>query len=224
MRNSLQKQGFDISEATVGRTLRQLDIKDYTEKVGFKGRILTQTGKEKLNELKLENTINHYSEELLNVIRMTGKQELLDALIARKAIESQLAKLAATYITDEEIQQMSQVIKRQQIHVNKGISIAEDDVDFHKIIAKAARNRILDAAMDLIRQHGQLSPMLEYIRKKVKSRVLLDHENIFKAIASRNPELAEKEMIRHIETLEQDVKKYWKIVYENGSRPDITKS
>ena len=30
LRNSLQKQGFDISEATVGRTLRQLDIKDYT--------------------------------------------------------------------------------------------------------------------------------------------------------------------------------------------------
>ena len=34
-----------ISEATVGRMLRQLDIENYTEKVGFKGRKLTPIGK-----------------------------------------------------------------------------------------------------------------------------------------------------------------------------------
>ena len=71
--------------------------------------------------------------------------------------------------------------------------------------------------MDLIRQHGQLSPMLEYIRKEVKSTVLLDHKNIYKAIASRKPELAEKAMIIHIENLERDVKKYWKTFYEENN-------
>lgn len=217
IRNSLQMQGLDISEATVGRILRQLDLKGYTEKIGFKGRKLTAAGQEKLAELERENKINHYGKELLNVIKVTGKQELLDALIARKAIESQLAKLAAMHITDEEIREMEKIIERQQAHVKDGISIADDDLEFHKIISKAARNRILDAAMDLIRQHGQLSPMLEYIRKKVRSTVLLDHKNIYEAIASRNPELAEQAMINHIENLERDVKKYWEIFYNNNS-------
>jgi GntR family L-lactate dehydrogenase operon transcriptional regulator len=212
VRNILQMQGINISEATVGRILRQLDIKGYTKKIGFKGRKLTPAGKKKLRELERENTINHYGKELLNVIKVTGKQELLDLLIARKAIESQLAKLAAMYITDEEISEMQNIVKRQQMHVKEGISIADDDVEFHKIISKAARNRVLDAAMDLIRQHGQLSPMLEFIRKEVKSTVLLDHKKIFEAIASRNPELAEKAMIDHIEKLERDVKRYWEIV------------
>jgi len=212
VRNILQMQGINISEATVGRILRQLDIKGYTEKIGFKGRKLTPAGKKKLRELERENTINHYGKELLNVIKVTGKQELLDLLIARKAIESQLAKLAAMYITDEEISEMQNIVKRQQMHVKEGISIADDDVEFHKIISKAARNRVLDAAMDLIRQHGQLSTMLEFIRKEVKSTVLLDHKKIFDAIASRNPELAEKAMIDHIEKLERDVKRYWEIV------------
>jgi len=210
--NSLEMQGINISEATIGRVLKQLDIKGYTEKIGFKGRKLTLEGKKKLSELEHENTINHYGKELLNVIKVTGKQELLDLLIARKAIESQLAKLAAMYITDEEIREMQNIIKRQQMHVNEGISIAEDDVEFHKLISKAARNRVLDAAMDLIRQHGQLSPMLEYIRKEVKSTVLLDHKKIFEAIAAKNPEEAEKAMVEHIEKLERDVKKYWEIV------------
>lgn len=221
IRHSLQVQGFDISEATVGRMLRQLDIKNYTEKVGFKGRKLTPIGKKKLDELEHEKTINHYGNELLSVIRVTGKQGLLDLLIARKAIEGQLAKLAANYITDDELHQLNLVLKSQQLHVDKGTSIADDDVKFHKLIAKAARNRVLDAAMDLIRQHGQISPMLEYIRKEVKSTVLLDHKNIYQAIAARKPDLAEKAMVHHIDNLERDVKRYWEIVYEKDNSIDL---
>ncbi|HHW02712.1 MAG TPA: FCD domain-containing protein [Thermoanaerobacterales bacterium] len=215
IRDSLKMQGLDISEATAGRILRELDIKGYTEKVGFKGRYLTASGYKKMKELEQEHRINHYGNELVNAIKVTGKQELLDILTARKAIESQLAKLAAQFITPEEIHKMEEIIQNQQEHVDKGISIADDDIKFHKAIAQAAKNRVLDAAMDLIRQHGQISPILEYIRKEVKSTVLLDHKNIFQAIVSKDTEMAEKAMIRHIENLANDVKKYWEIVYNN---------
>lgn len=215
IRDSLKMQGLDISEATAGRILRELDIKGYTEKVGFKGRYLTASGHKKLKELEQEHRINHYGNELVNAIKVTGKQELLDILIARKAIESQLAKLAAQFITPEEIQEMEEIILSQQEHVDKGISIADDDIKFHKAIARAAKNRVLDAAMDLIRQHGQISPILEYIRKEVRSTVLLDHKNIFQAIVYRDAEMAEKAMIRHIENLANDVKRYWEIIYND---------
>jgi len=210
--DNLNMQGFNISEATTGRILRELDIKGYTEKIGFKGRNLTPSGQKKLKELEHEHRINHYGNELVNAIKVTGKHELLDILIARKAIESQLAKLAAQFITAKEIQEMEEIISEQQEHVDKGISIADDDIRFHKAIAKAAKNRVLDAAMDLIRQHGQISPILEYIRKEVRSTVLLDHKNIFEAIISKNADMAEKAMIRHIENLAKDVKRYWEIV------------
>ncbi|WP_213951181.1 FCD domain-containing protein [Tepidanaerobacter syntrophicus] len=218
IRNMLKLQGFDVSEATIGRMLKEMDFEGYTEKIGFKGRNLTPKGKEKLEELEHENTINRYGKELMKAIKGTGKQELIDMLIARKAIESQLAKLAAMYATYDEIEKMKKVIERQRVHVEEGVSIAEDDVEFHKLIAKAARNKVLDAAMDLIRQHGQLSPMLEYIRKEVKGSVLLEHENIFKSIAARKPAQAEKAMIRHIERLENDVRKYWENFYEENSQ------
>lgn len=215
VRENLKLNGYDISEATVGRILREMDAEGYTEKVGFKGRILTSYGIEKLRELEHDHKINHYGNELINVIKATGRKNLIDILIARKVIESQLARFAAQYITQKELKEMEEVIKFQQVHVKKGLSIAEDDVKFHKLIAQAARNRVLDAALDLIRQHGQLSPILEYIRKKVKSKVLLDHEKIFEAIASRNPEAAENAMVKHIENLIADVEKYWSMVYES---------
>ena len=215
IRDNLLINGFEISEATAGRILRAMDLKGYSEKMGFKGRILTELGKRKLEKMEHESKINHYGQELLNVINVTGKKELLDILIARKAIESQLAKLAAFHITDDEILEMRKIIECQHKHVVSGMSIAEDDVKFHKAIALAAKNRVLDAAMDLIRQHGQLSPIFEYIRKEVRSTVLSDHQEIFDAICSRNPVLAENAMIKHIENIERDVNRYWEIIYRN---------
>lgn len=212
---SLKLQGFDISEATVGRLLRELDIDGFTQKVGFKGRSLTFSGQEKLLELEREKDIHHYGNKLINTIKVTGLEELLEILTARRVIESQLAKLAASNITPDEIKQVQTIIDRQQRHVDQGQSIAQDDVDFHSIIAKIAGNRVLDAAMALIRQHGQLSPIFEHIRKEVKSGVVLEHKEICKALISKDPEVAEKAMLKHITNLEKDVIKYWETVNNN---------
>lgn len=219
VREELKLKGYDISEATVGRILREMDAEGYTERVGFKGRVLTSYGVEKLRELEHDRQINHYGNELINAIKATGRKNFIDILIARKVIESQLARLAAENITQKELGEMEEVIKSQRIHVEKGISIAEDDIKFHKLIAQAAKNRVLDAAMDLIRHYGQLSPALEYIRKRVKSKVLLDHEKIYEAIASRNPDKAEEAMVKHIENLIADVNKYWNMVYKSEDAP-----
>lgn len=214
VKNNLVSQGFKLSEATVGRILKDMDIQGYTEKIGYKGRNITELGKQKLKKMEHEKLISHYGQELLNIIRRTGKKELLDILIARKCIEGQLAKLAAKNITEKEIKEMEAILNSQHKHMASGMRIACDDVKFHKKIAVAAKNRVLDAAMDLIRQHGQLAPIFEYIRKRVKSIVLSDHREIFEAIRLRNPELAEKAMIKHIENIERDVNKYWEMIYK----------
>ncbi|KYO64545.1 FCD domain-containing protein [Thermovenabulum gondwanense] len=213
VRENLRLKGIDLSEATCGRILRQLDTEGYTEKIGFKGRILTSFGLQKLKELESEQKINAYSNELKKVIKATGRQELLDILVARKAIESQMAKLAAKNVTSKELKEMKEVLEVQKKHVEEGISIAEEDVKFHKLIAQAARNRVLDAALDLIRQYGQLSPILEYIRLQVKGKMLSDHNKIYEAIEKRDEKAAEAAMIEHIENLMKDVEKYWDELY-----------
>ncbi|MGB9976236.1 FCD domain-containing protein [Thermovenabulum sp.] len=213
VRENLRLKGIDLSEATCGRILRQLDTEGYTEKIGFKGRILTSFGLQKLRELESEQKINAYSNELKKVIKATGRQELLDILVARKAIESQMAKLAARNVTSKELKEMKEVLEVQRKHVEEGISIAEEDVKFHKLIAQAARNRVLDAALDLIRQYGQLSPILEYIRLQVKGKMLSDHNKIYEAIEKRDEKAAEDAMIEHMENLMKDVEKYWDELY-----------
>lgn len=207
----LISEGFDVSEATAGRILRDLDKKGFTEKVGFRGRILTDLGNERLQKLQQEKEINHYSNEFLNVVRVRKKEELLDVLIARKVIEKELARLAAPKTTDKDIQTLNRIVSSHEKHFDDIVKGAEDDLKFHKYISNLAGNRVLDAAMDLIRQDGQLSPILGFIRKKVKSTVVSDHKKIVDALAAKDPERAEKAMTEHIDSLIKDVKKYWEL-------------
>ena len=87
--------------------------------------------------------------------------------------------------------------------------MADGDVAFHQALAEAAGNKVLKAALDLIRQDAQLSPVFGYIREQMHRKVFSDHKQIYDAVAARDPLAAERAMVNHIENLISDVQKYW---------------
>ena len=130
-------------------------------------------------------------------------------LIARRAIESELAALAAVNATEEELRQLNAIVDDQRRTLAAGGMTARQDVDFHAVIARMARNRVLASAVGLIRQDTHLSPVLEYIRKHVHSMIYIDHDNIRKAILARQADQSRQAMITHINNLIADVERYW---------------
>lgn len=212
----LKNYGREVSEATAGRILAQFDSKGFTNRVGYQGRTLTTLGVSRLKELEDKRTRTNQGLEFFKVLETRSPEELIDILVARRVIEKELARLAAIHATEEEVKELWYIQRLQQERVEhlRG-EAGEQDVAFHRIVAKAARNKVLEGAMELIRQDGQLAPVLEYIRKEVHSVVSLDHANVAKAIEAHDPEQAEKAMETHIENLMRDVKKYWKLVENN---------
>ncbi len=207
--------GVAVSEATAGRILNRFDQSGLTTKIGFQGRTLTEEGYSRLKDLESRAARNQQGEEFFSVLGSQSKERLVDILIARKAIERELARLAAIHATKEEIQEMWAVQKIQYETFSRDMEAAEQDVQFHRLIAKAARNPVLYSAIEMIRQDGQLTPVLEYIRKTVHSIISYDHAQIIRAIENRDPRLAEEAMVRHIESLIHDVNKYWHYVEDN---------
>ena len=211
LREILDKQGRKISEATAGRLLRELDFKGYTERVGYQGRVLTQDGKQQLEELGQRYEHTRYGDRLIKSLQLDGKQDLLDILVARRAIETEIAGLAAENASTVEISAMRQVLRKQELLIREGQTGAKEDIEFHQGLAKASRNRVLSAAIDLIRQNGQLSPVLEIIRREVKGELVEDHLQILRAVGERNAKKAAEHMYIHIQGLIQDVEKYWEV-------------
>jgi len=209
LKELLTSQGHELSEATAGRLLRELDHKGYTEKLGFRGRRITVAGRARLEELGQKQAHRNYGEQLIAALNLGGKQDLIELLVARRAIESELARLAAASATREEIAELKAIVREQDAQLRRGFTGAQQDVEFHRTVAAASRNKVLQAAMDLIRHNGQLSPVLEEIRRQVKSALVDDHLQILGAIADRDQEKAYQAMRRHIEGLIGDVEKYW---------------
>lgn len=205
----LASRQLEVSEATVGRVLSDMDRKGFTVKQGFQGRIITDQGRQKLEQLKRFQHRMTYGTRFLSTLESRKKEDLLDILVARRAIERELARLAAIHATNAEIQLLEAVLQEQEEQTTQNQMTADQDVRFHKIIASAAKNRVLAAALDLIRHDGQLSPILEYIRTRVGSRLAVGHGKILKAIKDRDPAGAEQAMIEHIESLITDVIRYW---------------
>jgi GntR family transcriptional repressor for pyruvate dehydrogenase complex len=212
----LKNYGWDVSEATAGRILARYDAMNYTCKMGFQGRILSPAGYSRLKELEEKKQRADQGEEFFKILESRTPEELIDILIARRAIEREIARLAAINATEDHIRELWSIQRLQKERVAhwKG-GAAEQDIAFHRVLAKAAGNKVLEGAMELIRQDAQLTPVLEYIRKEVHSVVSLDHAGIVSAIESHDPDAAEKAMVRHIENLIRDVKKYWHKVDNN---------
>lgn len=206
----LRNYGWEVSEATAGRILANYDNAGYTNRVGFQGRVLSTLGLEKLKELEDKKVRLNQGYEFFKILETKTPDELIDILVARKAIEREIARLAAKNATDEEIRELWQIqnLQKERISHAKG-GAAEQDVAFHRVLAKASRNKVLEGAMNLIRQDAQLTPVLEYVRKEVHSEVSLDHANIAKAVEMHDADKAEKAMVDHIDNLMRDVKKYW---------------
>jgi len=209
---------IDISEATIGRCLRNLDSRGLTRKAGFQGRYLTAAGEKALQEHQYDQDLQIKTHYMMRLARAGAKEELLHILVARRAIEKETCRLAAIKASEEDLKTLKSIVDRHLENIQKGLSGAREDTEFHKTIARIGGNKFLAAALDLIRQDGQLSPVFEYIREKVGSTVVTDHKKILQALKKRDPAEAERVMSAHMENVITDVKKYWSIVHETDSK------
>jgi len=218
----LNERGFALSEATVGRILSSMDRQQLTEKLGFQGRVLTAEGRAKLAEMRSAQQRATYGNRFIETLEARRREDIIEILVARKAIERELARLAAVYATAAEIRLLEEVMNEHE-ESPRGRKLTEDhDLKFHKLLSLAAKNKVLAAALDLIRHDEQLSPVLAAIRKRHGGQLWADHSGIVAAIKERNPDRAEREMARHVESVIADVQKYWALV--NARDQDVNRS
>lgn len=211
----LEKRGIEVSSATIGRVLRRLENKHYVYKVGNTGRNISQQGREALLEAKALNMMNQHQEALNRVISVFTLENYVIVLQARRAVERENARLAAINITDSELAHLDEVLRQQDEYYKAGKSVAQIDIEFHKSIAHASRNQVLESMYHMLFASGQQTPLFEEIRKKKKS-IMTFHRGILKALHEHNPQKAERRMIAHIDGLIQDVVTYWDYVEEHS--------
>ena len=126
---------------------------------------------------------------------------LIQLYQVREALEGMAARLAARYMSDEEIAGMQALLDSHFDKVKDGQSYYQEagDVDFHYRIVTGSKNDhlisvLVDGLYHLVRMYrvqlGMAGPRV--------STAFDEHRHIVNAIANRDEELAEMLMRRHI--------------------------
>jgi DNA-binding GntR family transcriptional regulator len=140
--------------------------------------------------------------------------ELLEMYQVREVLEGMAARLAAIHATDEEVTGLKALLTRHQqqteLQSGKGYYQEEGDFDFHYRIVKASRNEVL---MQML--CGELYHRVRLYRYQFSvtegrpHKAFAEHSRIIEAIESRDGELAEFLMRRHISSARKNVEAHY---------------
>jgi len=134
--------------------------------------------------------------------RQRTVEELLDV---RKMIEPPLAGRAALHASSNELDDMQQILVRQEAKVQRGELATDEDSEFHYAIALASDNRVVlkvvDVLMELLKKTRERSLQVEGRQQQS----LAGHRRILAALKQGDAKAAESAMRRHLEEIENIV-------------------
>jgi GntR family transcriptional regulator, transcriptional repressor for pyruvate dehydrogenase complex len=124
----------------------------------------------------------------------------------RKALEVEVAGLAAERSTTDDIAIMRVVLDRMRENINAPEGYVDADVEFHNLLARSARNRVFLMMMEPIVDLLLASRRLTGSKEANAKRALRAHEAILKKVEAKDVEGARMEMRKHLVTTEHDMR------------------
>jgi len=206
----LRDGGVRASQATVGRVLRLLDHRNLTAKVSNKGRVLTAAGRRHLEELRHKEGLRFWAERVLKETQASTQSEYLQALHALRLLEGHLARLAAEHASKEQIALMRQTLEEHEKEIESRTRGKDRGLEFHDLLAAAAGNRFLQAAISMIWSWNKTIQDLWTEADILTGRSSYpDHLRVFKAILAQDGGAAERAMNSHYDLFIESVRKHF---------------
>jgi GntR family transcriptional regulator, transcriptional repressor for pyruvate dehydrogenase complex len=141
----------------------------------------------------------------LTAALMDRQRTVAELLDVRKMIEPPLAGRAALHASPNELDDMEQILVRQEAKVRGGELAIDEDSEFHYSIALASDNRVVlkvvDVLMDLLKETRERSLQVEGRQQKS----LASHRRILAALKRGDAKAAEAAMRRHLEEIQNIV-------------------
>ena len=180
---------FKVSRATVREAIFSLETMKLVDRRQGDGTYVIASSEEALVQ-PLASSLFH------------EKDDLIDIFSLRKIIEPEVAQLASENATPEEINELGKILKEQEIEVANRENPIQTDTNFHHLLARMAKNRVLErlmlALVDLLSKTRET--YLQSEERELKS--LRGHQNILTAVKNGNGMAARQAMRKHLEDVE----------------------
>jgi GntR family transcriptional repressor for pyruvate dehydrogenase complex len=177
---------FKVSRATVREAIFSLEILKLVERHQGDGTYVRASSEEALIQP-------------LAMCLFQKEVNIIGIFSLRKIIEPEIAYLASKNKTLEEINELEEILKKNEKEGTRGFGAIQSNFNFHCLLARMAKNRVLErlflALFDLLRKTEEKH--LQTKERKHKSQQ--GHYEILAAIRSGNGLAAQQAMRRHLE-------------------------
>ena len=165
-------QQFNVSQGPVREALRDLELFGFVSSSPFRG----------------------------SVVRETSVEELVKVYPVRAVIEGLAARDAAVNLSAADLRKLGRLLQvmRKAAQKNDDRACVDADLRFHLTIVEASGNWLLKQFWERMRLANTTSITVSTTKHSL-FEIAERHEPILKALAARNPKLAERVMRRHIE-------------------------
>ena len=143
--------------------------------------------------------------DTLGLILRVRPKALWELLEMHKILEVEIAGLAAERAEEEEVRAMGVQLKRMAASIDAPEGYVDADVEFHSLLARAARNGVLltmlEPIVDLLRASRRVSAS----RPGSALRALGEHEEILRRVEVGDAEGARRQMRAHLANTAKDI-------------------
>lgn len=150
----------------------------------------------------------------LSTIWDIAPEEILDLLQVRKLLEPHSAYLAATHRTEEDVEELEEIIDQMKEAALKKEVGEELDFRFHYVIARSTKNtvllNVLQALSDMMYKGLQQTRWMALSNPRRVEDIINDHTKIKDSIERRDSDGAKKYMLLHLENVESNFRQYLK--------------
>lgn len=178
---------FDVSRPTIREAMIALEVNNMVEvRSGSGVYVLPQATQQ---SLKVKDDL-------------PGPYEILEA---RALIEGEAAALAAERMSNEELQELGQLLRQLVTEIDRGDIEAAEKIDqqFHLTVARGSRNSALLATVNWLwelRNESAIATVFHrHAREEGSTPSQEEHQNILDAITRRDPAAARDAMTTHLE-------------------------
>lgn len=178
---------FNVSRPTIREAMIALEVSNIVEVRSGSGVYVLPKGSE--TELKV-------------IADLPGPYEILEA---RALIEGEAAALAAERMSNEQLDELEQLLGELVVEIERGDIESAEKIDqrFHLSIAKGSRNSALLGTISWLwelRNQSQIATVFHrHAREEGSTPSQEEHQNILDALVRRDPAAARDAMTTHLE-------------------------
>ena len=201
---------FSVSRPTIREAIIALELQNFVE-------VRTGSG---VYVLENKREVNRFSDQDIGPFELTE---------ARVLFEGEAAALAATMITEDELDALASTLD-EMLEENAVDDKSHENADkkFHMIIARATRNSAIESVLVGLWDAREYSPLTQRMYQKARNKGVKpsveEHREIYNALKARDPKAARDATRGHLLRVIDSILEATEIEAVEAARKEVTKN